>query len=74
MYASIKGSLMDKPLRKFINIIRNLNEEPVNNAGGGEIAGLPPDQPPVNKKKKKNIYLGIGSRTQWLRDVKKNGK
>ena len=65
---------MDKPLRKFIDIIHNLNEEPVNNVGGGQIAGTNEagDQPPVNKKKrKKNIYLGIGSRTQWLRNLKK---
>ena len=64
---------MDKPLRKFIDIIHNLNEEPVNNVGGGQNAGTieAGDQPPVNKKKKKNIYLGIGSRTQWLRNIKK---
>ena len=65
---------MDKPLRKFIDIIHNLNEEPVNNVGGGQIAGPNEagDQPPVNKKKrKKNIYLGIGSRTSWLRNLKK---
>ena len=65
---------MDKPLRKFIDIIHNLNEEPVNNVGGGQISGTPeadPGNPPVNKKKKKNIYLGIGSRTQWLRNLKK---
>jgi len=65
---------MDKPLRKFIDIIHNLNEEPVNSVGGGQIAGTNEagDQPPVNKKKrKKNIYLGIGSRTSWLRNLKK---
>ena len=71
MYASIKRSLMDKPLKKFIHIINNLKEEPVNSVGGGQIAGANED-PPVNKKKKKrNIYLGMGSRVQWLRNLKK---
>ena len=48
-------------------------DAPINNVGGGQIAGTNEagDQPPVNKKKKKNIYLGIGSRTQWLRNLKK---
>ena len=51
-------------------------DAPVNNVGGGQIAGTKEagDDPPVNKKKKKNIYLGKLSRTSWLRDVKKNGK
>ena len=53
-----------------------MEDAPINNVGGGNIAGTPEsgDHPPVRKKKKKNIYLGIGSRTQWLRNVKKNGK
>ena len=51
-------------------------DAPINNVGGGQIAGTKEagDDPPVNKKKKKNIYLGRLSRTSWLRDVKKNGK
>ena len=51
-------------------------DAPVNNVSGGQIAGTKEagDDPPVNKKKKKNIYLGRLSRTSWLRDVKKNGK
>jgi len=51
-------------------------DAPVNNVGGGQIAGTKEagDTPPVNKKKKKNIYLGKLSRTSWLRDVTKNGK
>ena len=51
-------------------------DAPVNNVSGGQIAGTTEagDDPPVNKKKKKNIYLGRLSRTSWLRDVKKNGK
>ena len=44
-------------INKIIGIIRNLNEEgmaglPANNASSGAIAGLPPDQPPVRKKKR----------------------
>ena len=51
-------------------------DAPINNVGGGQIAGTKEagEDPPVNKKKKKNIYLGRLSRTSWLRDVKKNGK
>ena len=51
-------------------------DAPINNVGGGQIAGTKEAgvDPPVNKKKKKNIYLGRLSRTSWLRDVKKNGK
>ena len=51
-------------------------DAPVNNVSGGQIAGTKEagDDPPVNKKKKKNIYLGRLSRTSWLRDVKNNGK
>ena len=53
-----------------------MEDAPINNVGGGNIAGTPEsgDHPPVRKKKKKNIYLGLGSRVQWLRNVKKNGK
>ena len=67
---------MDTPLNKIFNIVRRLNEEPTMSLGPGKIAGTPEsgDHPPVRKKKKKNIYLGIGSRPQWLRNVKKNGK
>ena len=42
---------------------------PTNNASSGAIAGLPPDQPPV-KKKKKYIYGGHGSRKMWLANKK----
>ena len=44
---------------------------PTNNASSGNIAGLPPDTPPV-KKRKRYIYSGRGSRKMWL-DNKKNG-
>ena len=53
-------------LDKIIGMVRKLNEEVAiaNSASGGGIAGLPPDQPPV--KKKKYIYGGRGSRKMWL--------
>ena len=38
---------------------------PTNNASGDAIAGLPPDNPPV-KKKKRYIYGGRGSRKMWM--------
>jgi hypothetical protein len=61
---------MDK-IDRIISIIRVLKEEsvaavPTNNATSGNIAGLPPDQPPVFKNKKRNIFLGKGSRKNWM--------
>ena len=62
---------------KIINIVRNLREEamvaPTNNVGSGKIAGTTEagDDPPVNKKKKRYIYGGHGSRKTWMQ---KNGK
>ena len=46
---------------------KGIEEEmaPTNNASSGNIAGLPPDNPPV-KKKKKYIYGGRGSRKMWM--------
>ena len=38
---------------------------PTNNASSGNIAGLPPDQPPM-RKKKRYIYGGKGSRKMWM--------
>jgi len=35
-----------------------------NNIGDGKIAGAPPDDPPV--KKKRFIYGGKGSRKMWM--------
>lgn len=64
-------------LEKIINIIHNLREEegaasagpPTNNASSGEIAGLPPDQPPVFSRA---TYAkgGKGSRRWWLQHLK----
>ena len=65
----------DSRLEKLISIVRSIREEvaapPTNNASSGAIAGLPPDSPPI--KKKKYIYGGHGSRRMWLAN-KKNGK
>ena len=64
-------------INKIIKKIRDLREEmgaasvPTNNASSGNIAGLPPDSPPV-KQKKRYIYSGRGSRKMWLTN-KKNG-
>ena len=43
-------------------------DAPINNVGGGQIAGTKEagDDPPVSKKKKK-IYLGKGSRKRWMK-------
>ena len=46
---------------------------PTNNVGDGKIAGLPPDDPPVNKKKKKPTILARGkmpgARTRFKKGV-----
>ena len=71
-----RNDMKDK-LQRIIDTIRSLREEmsvggiPANNASSGNIAGLPPDSPPV-KKKKRYIYSGRGSRKMWLAN-KKNG-
>ena len=39
---------------------------PTNNASSGNIAGLPPDDPPVKRKKKTYAYGGRGSRKMWM--------
>ena len=57
-------------INRIISIIRNLKEDaPTNSAGGGNIAGLPPDHPPVNIKKRKPpiIARGLlpGARKRW---------
>ena len=74
-----RDNMKDK-LQKVIDTVRGLKEEmgaaaagvPTNNASGGNIAGLPPDTPPV-RRKKKYIYGGRDSRKMWMPN-KKNGK
>jgi hypothetical protein len=59
---------IDKIIEAFRNY-KNLKEEIANSVGGEHIAGTPeadPGNPPVFKKKRKNIYLGIGSRKRWM--------
>ena len=69
-----RDNVKDK-LQKIIDTVRGLREEavsagvPTNNASSGAIAGLPPDSPPV-KRKKKYIYGGHGSRKMWLANKK----
>jgi hypothetical protein len=59
-------------LDKIIGIVRNLNEEgmmaggPANNASSGNIAGLPPDQPPVRKRKRERKYMKGPGRKVWM--------
>lgn len=64
---------------RIIQIIHNLREEGMSTSGAGPtnstnkpgqpvtISGLPPDSPPVSPKKKRNIYLGMGSRKRWMK-------
>ena len=71
-----RNDMKDK-LERIIDTIRSLREEmaaggiPANNASSGNIAGLPPDSPPV-KLKIRYIYSGRGSRRMWVAN-KKNG-
>ena len=54
---------------KIIDIIRTLKEEgPTVSLGSGQIAGTVEagDDRPVNKKRKKYLYGGKGSRKMWM--------
>ena len=69
----------DSRLDRLIDMVRSIREEvaaaPTNNASSGAIAGLPPDSPPVFKKKRKPTPVGrYGSRRMWLQDLRKDGK
>ena len=67
----------DSRLDKLISIVKSIREEVAiaNNASSGGIAGLPPDSPPVFKKKRNPTPVGrYGSRRMWLQDLKKDGK
>ena len=58
---------MNAPENQF-NSYNPLDEDaiPTNNASSGNIAGLPPDNPPVKRKKKTYAYGGRGSRKMWM--------
>ncbi len=74
---SNENRLADSRLQTIINMVKGLREEVAiaNNASSGAIAGLPPDSPPVFKKKRKPTPVGrYGSRKLWLQDLRKDGK
>ena len=69
--------MKESTLDKIISIVRHYIIEDgmsasavatnsTNPPGQINIAGLPPDNPPVFKKNKKNIFLGKGSRMNWM--------
>ena len=67
------GDLLPSAKKSYLDkLLRNLRKEeamavPTNNATSDNIAGLPPDNPPVKKKKKKTYaYGGRGSRKMWM--------
>ena len=79
-FRSLKESKIINDGKKLVNPKKNplirkeemsVGGAPTNNASSGNIAGLPPDSPPV-KQKKRYIYSGRGSRKMWLAN-KKNG-
>ena len=65
----IKSNL-SKITKKIKDKKKKIGEEamavPTNNASGDAIAGLPPDNPPVKRKKKTYAYGGRGSRKMWM--------
>ena len=70
----VGGKKIDAKTRKRMNAPENqfnsynpLGEDaiPTNNASSGAIAGLPPDTPPL-RRKKRYIYGGTGSRKMWM--------
>ena len=78
MIRSLKEDKIINDGKKLVNPKKNplikkeemaVGAVPTNNASSGNIAGLPPDQPPV-KKKKRYIYGGHGSRKMWLANKK----
>ena len=62
----VPGARRDYLKKLFKNLYKEeVMAVPTNNASGGNIAGLPPDNPPM-KKKKRYIYGGTGSRKMWM--------
>jgi hypothetical protein len=73
--------MKESTLDRIISIVRHyivedgmsasaVSTNSTNPPGQINIAGLPPDQPPVSKKNKNNIFLGKGSRRNWLQKRK----
>ena len=73
--------MKESTLDRIISIVRHYIVEegmsvsvaPTNSTnppGQINIAGLPPDNPPVYKKNKNNIFLGKGSRKNWMQKRK----
>ena len=64
----VGGKKIDAKTRKRMNAPENQFEDaiPTNNASSSNIAGLPPDNPPVKRKKKTYAYGGRGSRKMWM--------
>jgi len=73
--------MKESTLDRIISIVRHyivedgmsVSAAPTNSTnppGQINIAGLPPDNPPVKKKNKKNIFLGKGSRKNWMQKRK----
>ena len=56
---TFKKPFSGKPENQFEDVV------PTNNASSGAIAGLPPDTPPL-RRKKRYIYGGTGSRKMWM--------
>ena len=64
-FVKMQDENTEKRVRK--NFSSFMEDAPVNNASGGAIAGLPPDNPPVSTKvQKRYIKLGKGSRKWWM--------
>ena len=61
--------LEKNPVYQQLNRPTDINQfedvVPTNNASSGAIAGLPPDTPPL-RRKKRYIYGGTGSRKMWM--------
>ena len=74
---SNEDKVVDSRLQTIIDMVKGLREEVAiaNTASSGAIAGLPPDSPPVFKKKRKPTPVGrYGSRRMWLQELRKDRK